>query len=87
MAAGKAVVATDLPGIRDALGPRAGEVVAPPGDAETYAAKILELLVNRERRLELGEANRVRARTEFTVGRMADRYLRVIQTNLPAEAS
>lgn len=87
MASGKAVVATDLPGIRDALGPQATEVVAPPGDAQRYAGKILDLLHNREKRIALGEANRVRALSEFTVERMADRYLQSIQMNLAAEAS
>lgn len=87
MVCGKAVAATDLPGIRDAIGPGASDVVAPPGDPERFAGKILDLLGNRESRMALGEANRVRALTEFTVERMADRYLQVIQENLTAEAS
>lgn len=87
MASGKAVVATDLPGIRDALGPAADEVVAPPGDAGRFAGKILHLLGNGERRSVLGEANRVRALREFTVERMTDRYLQAIQRHLLAEAS
>lgn len=79
MAGGKAVVATDLPGIRDALGPSAGEVLAPAGDAEELASRILDLLRDKKRRETLGQANKVRALSEFTVGRMVESYLSLIE--------
>ena len=82
MAAGKAVVATDLPGIRDALGPNAAGVLVPVGDAERFAALLLELLKDRARRDQLGAANRARAGSEFSVGAMVDRYLSIIRDTL-----
>jgi glycosyltransferase involved in cell wall biosynthesis len=82
MVAGKAVVATDIPGIRDALGRSAAEVLVPPGDAEKLASSILDLLRDDRRREGLGEANRRRALSEFTVGRMAESYLDVMHQNL-----
>lgn len=82
MAAGKAVVASDLPGIRDALGPEANGVVVPPGDAGQFARRLLDMLGNPERRAATGNANAVRIRTEFSVERMVERHLQVIRANL-----
>jgi glycosyltransferase involved in cell wall biosynthesis len=78
MAAGKAVIASDLPGVRDALGPHA-ETLASPRDDKAFAQLMLDLLRDPERRCRLGEANRVRMSNEFSVGRMADRYLRIVR--------
>jgi len=83
MAAGKAIVATDIPGIRDAMGPNAGGVLVPPGDAERFAATLLNLLRDKEKRDELGAANLARIRAEFSVERMVQRHLKIIQTSLP----
>jgi glycosyltransferase involved in cell wall biosynthesis len=82
MAAGRAIVATDLPGVRDALGPAAEEVVIPPRDADLFARVLLDLLRNRAKRRQLGELNRARIRGEFSVERMAGRYLDMIRTEL-----
>jgi glycosyltransferase involved in cell wall biosynthesis len=82
MAAGKSVIASDLPGIRDALGPGAGEALVPPGDADMFARKILELLRDKTKRDAWGSANRRRIEKEFSVQRMADRHLQVIQASL-----
>ena len=81
MAGGKAVVASDLPGVREALGPNAAEVLVSPGDAREFAREILDLLRDTEKRHGLGEANRARARTEFSVQRMVEQHLQVIQEN------
>jgi len=78
MAAGKAVIASDLPGVRDALGQDA-ETLASPGDVQAFAQLMLHLLRDAERRCRIGEANRMRIKSEFSVERMADRYLRIIQ--------
>ena len=78
MAAGKAIVASDLPGIRDALGPLAEGVVVPPGDATALANLLLDLLRNKPKRIKLGEENRKRIQTELSVERMAERHLRII---------
>lgn len=83
MAAGKAIVSTDLPGVRDALGPDTTGVLVPPGDAERFAAALLVLLQDKEKCAVLGEANRARIRAEFSVARMVERHLKVIQENLP----
>jgi glycosyltransferase involved in cell wall biosynthesis len=76
MVAGKAVVATDLPGIRDALG--TNDVLAPAENAEELASRIMDLLVDKTRRDTAGEANKARALSEFTVRGMAEKYLRIM---------
>lgn len=78
MAAGKAVVATDLPGIRDALGQNASEALVPPGNADGFARLLLDFLRNDERRRACGAANLARIRSEFSIERMAERHLSVI---------
>jgi glycosyltransferase involved in cell wall biosynthesis len=79
MAAGKAIVASDLPGVRDALGPNIDGVLVSPGDHVRFAQILLELLRNKEKREALGAANRARIREEFSVERMAERYLAIVQ--------
>jgi glycosyltransferase involved in cell wall biosynthesis len=83
MAAGKAVVATDLPGVLDALGPNANGVVVPKGDAAKMAVVLLDLLQDRKKRDAIGERNRQRILSQFSVARMAENYLRVVEANLP----
>lgn len=82
MAAGKAVIASDLPGVRDALGPEAGDVVVPLRDSERFAQLLLQLIGNEQKRRELGDRNLRRVRTEFSVRRMASRYLGVVEGEL-----
>jgi glycosyltransferase involved in cell wall biosynthesis len=82
MAAGKAVVASDLPGIRDALGPGGAEALVPPGEPQAFARVLLSLLRDKARRDAIGQANRARITTEFSVERMAERHLQIIQACL-----
>jgi glycosyltransferase involved in cell wall biosynthesis len=49
-------------------------VLAPPGDAETLAAIVCQLLDSRDRRLALGAVNRNRAVERFSVDAMANQY-------------
>ena len=79
MAARKAIVASDLPGVRDALGPNSDDWLVAPGDHDGFGRKLLDLLRNKNKRDALGEANLARIRTEFSVERMAERYLRIVE--------
>jgi glycosyltransferase involved in cell wall biosynthesis len=82
MAAGKAIVATDLPGVRDALGPNAPESIVASGDAEAYAHRLLDMLSDTAKRDAQGTANQARIRSEFSVERMAERYVGIIRASL-----
>lgn len=81
MAAGLPVVATDIIGIREALGD-ADEVLAPPGDASAMAAGIIRLALNATRRRELGAANRRRIDENFGLGRMCSQTAKLIASAL-----
>ncbi|HJQ32174.1 MAG TPA: glycosyltransferase [Pyrinomonadaceae bacterium] len=70
MAAGLPVAATDLPGVREAVGPEGQRFLAPHGDAEALASRIVELAENPAARAALGRANRQRVETEFTYDRL-----------------
>lgn len=82
MAAGLPVVATDLPGIRLALGEDAARWLVPEGDAAALAARLLELLADEKLREECGRRNRARAEKEFSVEALADRTLAALREHL-----
>lgn len=86
MAAGKAVIASDLPGVRDVLGPNAADVLVPPGDVNGFAGKLLDVLRNGDRRNALGKANQARMRSEFSIERLGRRYFDAISESLPNTA-
>jgi glycosyltransferase involved in cell wall biosynthesis len=65
MAAGKAIVASDLDQVGDVLRDGAG-VLVPPGDAEALGRAIGELVADEPRRAALGEAARRRVLERYT---------------------
>ena len=67
MALGRAVVATDIPGCRQALGDDADDVLAPPKDSAVLASKIARLLRDKPLREQLGSRNRQRITKEFSI--------------------
>ncbi len=72
MASGRPVIATDVGGIREAVGD-AGVLVAPRSPGE-LARACLALLSEPVRRLSLGEAGRRRVFALFTAERSLDKY-------------
>ncbi|MDA8297438.1 MAG: GT4 family glycosyltransferase PelF [Actinomycetota bacterium] len=77
MAAGKAVVATDVGGVREAVGNTG--IVVPPRDPEAIAAACLSLLASPERRARLGLRARARVRRHFTLEQSNSRYRQLYQ--------
>lgn len=72
MAAGRAVVASDIPGYRTVVTPSVNGVVTPPGDPAALAAAVADLAADPERRAALGANGRERA-LEFAWPRVTDR--------------
>jgi glycosyltransferase involved in cell wall biosynthesis len=70
MALGRAVVATDISGCRQALGDDSAEFLSPPRDAADFAARIIRMLEDPALRARTGEKNRQRIRTEFSIDGM-----------------
>lgn len=78
MASGLPVIATDLPGNREALGDDAGQPFCKPGDADDLAARLQALLCDAGLRRELGARNRQRASQEFSIARMCEETTAII---------
>jgi glycosyltransferase involved in cell wall biosynthesis len=76
MAAGRAVVSTDLPSIREIVGKDRG-VLVPPGDPAALADAIAGLLEDGPRREAMGRAGRAFAK-ENTWERRVDEYERAL---------
>jgi glycosyltransferase involved in cell wall biosynthesis len=70
MAARLAVVATDIPGIREALGPDGEPFLAPPADARGIAEKMIQLALDPALRMRQALANQERVERLFGVSRM-----------------
>jgi glycosyltransferase involved in cell wall biosynthesis len=70
MAAGRAVVATGVGGVRDFVADGVTGCVVRPGDAEAVAAGIADLLEHAERRQTLGKAGREHVLPRFGVERL-----------------
>jgi len=78
MASGLPVVATDLPGTREALGEELRQPFCSTGDFDDLAARLLTLIDNPALRKELGERNRHRAAENFSVEVMCQKTADVI---------
>lgn len=73
MAAGKCVLAADVEGVGELLGPQAASQTFVPGDTTSLVRRLNEIL--RTNQFEsLGVLNRQRAATEFTLENMVNRY-------------
>lgn len=75
MVAGKAIVASATGGIPEAIVDGREGILFPPGDLHALARGLRTLMTDRARRRMFGAAALERARHEFTVQVMADRYL------------
>jgi glycosyltransferase involved in cell wall biosynthesis len=77
MALGCAVVASEIPGIDEAVVDGESGLLVPPGDAEALAVALGELLTDPDRRAKLGAAAWSRAE-EFSVAGFGARYRRLL---------
>lgn len=73
MATGLAVVGTDIPGIREAVGPEGYCFLAPPGQPEPLAEQIVNLATDSDLRARLGASNRRRIEKEFALNQMCSK--------------
>jgi glycosyltransferase involved in cell wall biosynthesis len=77
MAAGLAVVATDVGGAGEQIAHGETGLLVPRGDALAFCEAIAELAHDRGRREVMGDAAHARARERFDVSRMAADYARI----------
>jgi glycosyltransferase involved in cell wall biosynthesis len=81
MAAARVVVATDLPGCRDALGEDYPFLV-PARNPNQFARGILELFRNADKRATIGQILQLRANRKFTVERMCSETCALLEEAL-----
>jgi glycosyltransferase involved in cell wall biosynthesis len=72
MSAGRAIVASDVGGVHEALGDGEAGRLVPAGDAGALSAALLELLQHPDRRESLGAAAKRRLEQRFTTTQMVD---------------
>lgn len=70
MSLGVAVVATDIPGCRQALGSQNQRWLTEPGNSSMMADRIIELLESKDLRGAVGNQNRTRIASDFTINGM-----------------
>jgi phosphatidylinositol alpha-mannosyltransferase len=83
MAAGTAVVASDLPGYRNAARPGRDALFSPPGDSQALAAALSRALHEPGLAAELIGAGEARAQA-FSMDHLAERYLELFERCLAA---
>ena len=81
MAAGRPVVATDIPGYRSVIQPGENAEAIPPGDVASLARVLVRLIEDPARRAELARRGRARA-LEFAWPRVVDRIEAVYRETL-----
>lgn len=81
MAAGCAVIASDLAGINEAVQQDVSGVLVPPGDAGAVAATLTALLEDEPRRRRLGAAALERAE-EYSMDELGRRYVELLHTTI-----
>lgn len=79
MSAQRPIVATAVGGTPGLLANGECGVLVPPGDVQAMAQAIVDLLTNRDKAQELAQRARRRFLQEYTIDRMAERYLEVYQ--------
>jgi glycosyltransferase involved in cell wall biosynthesis len=79
MACGRPVLASDLPGVREAV--EAGETadLVPVGDARAIAAAFAALARDPERRARMGRAGRLRVERSFVQERLHGHFIRLLE--------
>ena len=73
MAAGKPVVATKVGGISEIVVPGETGMLIPPRDTDALAIAIIDLLQNRLKAKDMGEAARIRAGKRFSIYKMIEK--------------
>lgn len=86
MAAGKPVVATDIPGSREVVVPAKTGLLVPPHDPNQLARALLLLVGDAPLRKRMGEEGRRILLERFTVDRMAREYEALYESSLSAHS-
>lgn len=80
MAAGKAVIATDVGGAQEVLTHQKTGILIPPGSSSAIGSAVVNLLNNPQKRATLAQAAQDHVVREFGVQRMVEGYRRVYES-------
>ena len=75
----RVVIASDLDGLKDAIKHNTSGILVEPGNPRAFATPILEFLDDEERRTAFGARAREYVLTNFTLEKMAKRYLQALE--------
>ena len=78
-ATGRAIITTDQPGCRDAIGPNVTGLLVPVRDATALADAIERLLSDADLRQSMGAAGRKLAEREFGIDKVVEAHLKIYQ--------
>lgn len=81
MARGRAVVASNIGGLKEIVTENCGKLV-PPGNPEKLAESLLEILTDSEKRKAMGEAGRKRVEENYSGKIVGQKYLEFYKTKL-----
>jgi glycosyltransferase involved in cell wall biosynthesis len=87
MAAGLAVIATDVGGSAEAIQPGTGGLLVPPRDPGALGAALLSLAGDPDLRARLGDAARIRATRDFSLDACVERYAALYRGLLALKAT
>lgn len=80
------VVATDCSSLPELIDNGKGGFLCPLGDVDSFAEKINHLAENPKLRREMGDYNRVKVESMFTLEQMADHYEELFEKTLSNHA-
>lgn len=79
MALGRAVITTDVPGCRETVVDGVNGFLIPPWDPDILAAKMIELIEEPQRVVEMGREGRRMAEQKFDVRKVAERWCEMLE--------
>jgi len=87
MAAGKAIVATDIPPVREVIASQDNGILVPPGDSGALEAAITSLLRDKRSAEAYGAAAKERALSYFDINSTINSYTNLFESILAGKAS
>jgi glycosyltransferase involved in cell wall biosynthesis len=82
MAAGKPIIATGIPTVKEIMNSEKLGIIVPPANSEALAESLKSLLFNKTFAQQLGESAKERAFSSFTIDNTVQRYITLYKSIL-----
>jgi glycosyltransferase involved in cell wall biosynthesis len=83
MASGLPIIATEVSGSKQLIEPGISGILIPPGDSQRLAEAICEIVSDRARAAEMGQAAQQRVRQGYSAGKQAKEHVQLYQQSDP----